>query len=120
MWRLTLILNAALMGIFSLGSAASQTKLWNYYVQYPHVGEGTMLPAGSELALQVQWLYRAVPLIWLLITLALLILNWRKPEPPRDMVQLHTSATLLVGVVMLGFFLIAGIMPFVSIVVKLG
>jgi len=36
-----------------------------------------------------------------------------------DLIQFHTSATLLLGVLMLGFFAVAGIMPFVSIVAGL-
>jgi len=120
MWRITLILNALLMAVFSLGSAASQIKLRNLYVQYPHVGENMpLLPAISNFALRIQWLFQVVPLVWALLTLAVLILNWKKPESPRDLVQLHTSTTLLVGVFMLGFFVAAGVMPYVSIVVKL-
>ncbi len=118
MWRVTLILNALLMTVFSLGSTVSQIKLCNQYMLYPRVGEGMPpLPAISELALQAQWLLQAIPIVWALLTLTLLILNWKKPEPPRDLVQLHTSATLLIGVFMLGFFVTAGIMPYISIVV---
>jgi hypothetical protein len=120
MWRITLILNALLMAVFSYGSAASQIKLHNQYVQYPHVG-GQMpdLPAISSLALRLQWLLKTVPILWALLTLALLIWKWRQPEPPRDWVQLHTSATLLIGVFMLGFFVVAGVMPYISIVVRM-
>jgi hypothetical protein len=120
MWRVTLVLNALLMGVFSLGSAASQIKLRNQYIQYPHVGEAMpSLPAVSDIALRCQWLVKTMPLVWACLTLAILILNWRKPESPRDVVQLHTSVTLLVGVFMFGFFVTAGVMPFVSIVVRM-
>lgn len=120
MWRITLILNALLMAVFGYGSAASQMKLHNQYIQYPHVSRQMVdLPAISDLALRIQWLLQAVPLLWASLTLALLIWKWRQPEPPRDWVQLHTSATLLVGVFMLGFFLIAGVVPYVSMVVRL-
>jgi hypothetical protein len=120
MWRVTLVLNALLMGVFSLGSAASQIKLRNQYIQYPHVGEAMpSLPAISDIALRCQWLLKTVPLVWFFLTLAILVLNWRKSKAPRDLVQLHTSATLLVGVLMLGFFVTAGVMPFVSIVVRM-
>jgi len=118
MWRVTLVLNALLMAVFSLGSAVSQIKLYNEYIQYPNGGESMRpLPAISELALQVRWVLPTVPILWAFLTLALLILNWRKPEPPRDLVQLHTSVTLLVGVFMLVFFVAAGVMPYVSILV---
>ena len=120
MWRVTLILNALLMAVFSFGSSASQIKLHNQYVQYPNAeSELPLLPAISELALRIKWLLQVVPIFWVLITLALLILNWKKQEPPTEIVQLHTSATLLVGMVMLIFFVTAGIMPYISIVVGL-
>ena len=74
MWRITLVLNALLMGVFSLGSAASQIKLRNQYIQYPHVGEGLPpLPAISDLALRCQWLLKAMPLAWALLTLTVLV-----------------------------------------------
>lgn len=119
MWKLTLILNALLMGVFGFGSAASQIKLRNMYVMYPSASEGVPLPAISDLALKIQWAFTAIPIAWALLTLILMILNWRKSEPPRDMVQLHTSATVLVGLFMLGFFVMAGIIPFLSSIVKM-
>ena len=118
MWRITLILNALLIGVFSLGSAASQIKLHNQYVQYPNAESNAChLPAISGLALRLQWLLPTVPIAWALLTLVLLILFWRQSEPPRDVVQMHTSATLLVGLFMLVFFVAAGVMPYVSIMV---
>ena len=120
MWRITLTLNALLMAVFGYGSAASQIKLHNQYIQYPHVGDQvSALPPISDLALRLKWLPQAVPLLWALLTVALLIWKWRQPETPRDWVQLHTSATLLVGVFMLGFFVVAGVMPYISIVVRM-
>lgn len=118
MWRITLIMNALLMAVLSLGSAASQIKLRNQYIQYPRVGERMPpLPAMSDFALRVQWLPQAVPLLWALLTLVVLIWKGRQPESPRDLVQLHTSATLLVGVLMLGFFVVSGVMPYITFVV---
>ena len=120
MWRITLVLTALLMGVFGLGCAASQIKLGNHYIQYPNVGEAMPpLPAISDIALRCQWLLKAMPLAWAFLTLAVLILNWRKSEAPQDLIQLHTSATILVGMFMLGFFVTAGVMPFVSIVVSM-
>jgi hypothetical protein len=119
MWKLTLILNALLMGVFGFGSAVSQIKLRNMYVQYPHAGEGVPLPAISDLALKSQRAFVAIPIAWVIGTLILMILKWKRSEPPRDMVQLHTSATVLVGLFMLGFFVVAGIIPFLSFVVKM-
>ena len=92
MWRITLVLNALLMGVFSLGSAASQVKLRNQYIQYPHVGEGLPpLPAISDLALRCQWLLKAMPLAWALLTLTVLVLNWRKTEARRCPTQYFSN-----------------------------
>ncbi len=119
MWKLTLVLNALLMGVFAFSSAASQIMLRNNYIRYSDESGSMPLPAISDLALKIQWALLAVPVIWAMLTFVLIILNWRKAESPRDVVQLHTSATVLFGLFMLGFFIIAGILPFLSMTVKL-
>ena len=124
MWRVALILNALLMAVLGLASAISQIKLRNFFVQYPQAGEELLgepatLPTISNLALRLHWLYTAVPVLWALLVLGLLVLYRKQDDRVRDIVQIHTSATLLVGLFMLTFFVTAGVMPFISIVVGL-
>ena len=122
MWRITMVLNALLMGVFGLGSAVSQIRLHNLFVRYPQSGEklfggSDTLPAISLFALHHHWLYQAIPLAWALGVLAILI-GWRKNGEKGNIIAgVHTSATLLVGVIMFLFFVAAGVMPFVPLVV---
>jgi hypothetical protein len=116
----TAILNALLMWVFGFASAACQIKLRNV-MMYPD-SYGNLcrcLPPMSGLAVRIFWLWWAVPLAWGAITIAVVLARRRHPEVMSDLVQFHTSATLLVGVFMFGFFAVAGTMPFVSIVAGL-
>lgn len=122
MWRISLILNALLMAVFGLGSTVAQIQLRNLFVRYPESGEKflggpEMLPAISLFALHYHWLYQAIPIIWALATVAILIFYRSKGPEGSGMASLHTSATLLVGVTMILFFTAAGVMPFVPLVV---
>lgn len=115
-----LVLNALLMWVLGLGSVAAQSKLRNV-LMYPDSYDGLCrgLPAISALAIRVQWAWWVLPLLWSVLTVLLLVTGRRKPEKLPDLLHLHTSATLLVGVFMLGFFVVAGVMPFINMIVKL-
>lgn len=121
MWRLTLILNALLMGIFALGSAASQMQSHNYFVECPETGGellgNAQLPSITVWALRTIWLCWLVPLLWGILTVVLIASLSRRDEPNIEIIQLHTSFTLLVGMSMLTFFIVAGIIPFITIYV---
>ena len=118
-WKVTLIFNTLTMGVFALASEVSQVRLRNVYVQYPESAGGVTLPAISALALKIYWMPAVIALGWALITLVLLLRYWKRPVSPVDTVQLHTSATILLGTFMLMFFIFAGLAPFLSIVLKL-
>ena len=115
MWRLILIVNTLLMGVFSLLSAVSMMPLYNNYVCYQN---NKPLPFISYFALGNLWIYKVIFLLWLLG----LIFLWRRfkgTSMPVEYVQLHTAVTLLVGVLMLALFCLAGILPFIPITVGL-
>ena len=117
MWKITILCNTLLMCVFGLASAASQIKLRNAFVRYPNTTKGWELPCISDLALKLHWTYSAIPWAWVALGVLVIILNWKKTEPPRDVIQLHTSATLLIGFFMVAFFTVAGVMPFIPLVV---
>jgi hypothetical protein len=110
MWKLTLVLNVAIAWFVSLGSAIFLVSL--RYADSAYARFEATLPAPSRIALSSSWLLWVVPLSWTVITLALLIWHRKTAEASRDMVQLHTSATLLIGIMLLAFFSAAGLMPF--------
>lgn len=116
MWRLTLILNSMLIGLFSLLSYASLTAL-SYAVDFD-VFHGKPLPAISAFALSYTWICAAIPLVWLIAYC--LLLGYLSRHPNRnEVISLHTSTTLFVGILMLATFCLGGILPFIPLIVGL-
>lgn len=120
--RITILSNTAVMGVFGFASRASQIQVDNV-LMYPDAYDGLAetFPLITVMALRVQWLCWGVPLIWL-GSAAILVLLLRKMTLPRanSIVQLHTSITLLVGMILLMFFVVAGVLPFCEFVVGSG
>jgi len=110
---MTFVLNVAIVWAVSLGSAVFLISLRHADSAYTRFK--AILPAPSRLALSSPWLLWVVPVAWTILTLALLVWNRKKAEAPRDMVQLHTSATLLIGILLLVFFSTAGLLPFFNL-----
>ena len=113
MKSLTLAVNTLLMAAFGLAAGLSQFQL-NEILAYSDVYSS--LPPASSIALDIQWICWAVPLAWLLVSILTFAVFHRDDQRFANAVQLHTSVTLLVGVVMLGFFVMTSIIPFVSLV----
>ena len=116
--RIAIILNTALMALFGWLSSAAQFKVDNV-LMYPNAykGLGDNFPAITALSLRLRWLCWVVPLLWVAIAV-FLVVRMRRTDPIKApaTVQLHTSATLVVGVFMLGCFVLAGVLPFVTFV----
>jgi hypothetical protein len=91
----------------------SQFVLHNRYISYPEASPRP-LPQLSELALQGRWIYVILPVLWAALALLLLI-RLHRTGISQTHQHIHTSGTLLVGLFMLGFFVLAGIMPFISL-----
>ena len=117
MWRVSLVFNTLLMGVLSLASVIGIMRAHNNFVQYRNDDLGIRpLPALTQIALDNLWIYKAVPLLWL-VGLIFLLWRFRKNALPIECVQLHTSATLFVGFFVLAFFCTAGILPFIPLIV---
>lgn len=114
MWRLSLVCNVVVMVLLWLLSEVAVTPAYNLLVQYGETGSA--LPMLTDIAFQVRPYARVLPLLWLVITL--LWGRWigRQPVERRTQgVVVHTSATLCVGLLLLLFFAIAGMLPALKI-----
>jgi len=112
MKSITLILNSAIMALFGLGSCLAHfrvTDIGKRPQAYPnHPG---WFPNATEIAINLRWMWSAVPILWLTMSLALMLLLRKKQHLAQDVVALHSSVTILVGFAMLMFFLATGIIP---------
>lgn len=116
-WKISLICNTLLMCVFGVASSVAQWRLENA-MDYD-LFEGKPLPGISRLALNIWWLYLAIPVLWIIASFFLASSNWKRSKPPRDMIQLHTSLTLFTGITMLACFALAGILPFIPMIVMM-
>jgi hypothetical protein len=113
MWRIPLILNTVLMWVFTVTAGVPMAILDNYYVQYPDEG-GKPPPVFSAIALEIPWLLLAIPLVWT-IALFVLLKQFHHRPPSAEFMNLHLSLSLFVGLSMLLFFVLAGVMPFIEL-----
>lgn len=116
MWRITIIANAIMMGLFWLASLLSILIVNNRFVQYFESEVPVVLPLPTELALSVQLWIGILPLTWIILSYVI----WQKvkdkqPELRSEYLLAFTMITLIVGLSMLIFFALAGTLPFLFI-----
>ena len=116
MKNIAIILNALLMAVLGLASAIVIDPLDNRAIEYPSAPFiDHPLPPLSALLLGNMWITWAVPVIWALISLWMVI----RKKNSADYAALHTSATLLLGILLLLLFTFAGVFPFVGYIAHL-
>ena len=116
MWRITIIANAVMMGLFWLASLLSVAIVHNRFVQYPPADRSMALPLLTDLALSTQLWAGLLPLVWIILSFII----WEKvknkaPESRSEYLVAFTAITLVTGFTMLIFFILGGILPFLSI-----
>ncbi len=121
MWRVSILANAALMGLFWVMGQLPAELLHNRFVRYPDKDVPLALPAVSHWALTIRELSVLVPLGWLILC----ILIWRRakadPPPARtEHLLAFTVITVTVGTAMVFFFAAAGLLPFLRIGTGIG
>jgi len=116
MKNITIILNIALLAVFGFASKAVMSPLYNRIVEYPteHFKCQT-LPPISNVLLQNMWIVWAIPSLWAI--LSVWVFFWKRTDEAHAII--HTSATLLIGIVMFFMYAMAGIFPFVGIIAHL-
>ena len=116
MKNIAIILNTMLMAALSMASAIVIDPLYNRAIEYPSEPFiNRTLPPLSALLLGNMWITWAVPVIWALVSLWMVI----RKKNSADYTALHTSATLLLGITVLLLFTFAGVLPFVGYVAHL-
>ena len=116
MWRITIIANALMMGLFWLASLLSVSIAYNRFVQYPAMGAPVALPLPTELAFSIQLWAGTLPLAWIILSYVI----WQKvkdkqPESRSEYLLSLTTITMIIGFSMLIFFVLAGTLPFLYI-----
>jgi hypothetical protein len=114
MWKTTLFLNILLLALFWLLSLTAISPAYNLMVQY--VESKIALPIFTDFAFQVRPFAWIIPFLWAVVTLFFSKWISKQPEDKRNNYPAaHTSVTLCMGIAMLIFFLLAGILPILKI-----
>lgn len=120
MWRIPIIVNLVTLGVMSLGAAISQMRIRNNYLRYPDESRPIeLLPPVSHAALHSYWLTWSVPLVWSIASVILMFYLDRKPDDRTKWTGLHTSTTMLIGALLLFFFIAGGTLPFAKLYLSL-
>lgn len=110
------MVNTLSMLAFGMGSRLTLFKLHNVLANPNAYGGTPDLPYISMCALRFEWVCFALPAISLFTSAVIFAALGKNDQQFANAVQLHTSLTILVGVVMLGAFLMAGVLPFVPMI----
>ena len=114
MWRAILFANALLMYIFWLVGVVVVTPAYNHFVRYGQVGENLPLP--TAIAISFRLMAVVIPVAWTVLAFFILkLLRNKAAERRAELLLTFTLATLIIGLFVLLFFLLAGILPFLQI-----
>lgn len=114
MWRVTLLADTILMMVFWALSAVLVAFANNRLVQYG--GGEVYLPALTSLALSAQGWIGALPLAWIALSFFL----WKRLDRCEAALRTEyllcfTALTLALGAVLVTFYALAGVLPFLLI-----
>lgn len=114
MWRAILFANALLMYIFWLAGLVVVTPAYNHFVRYGQVGDNLPLP--TAIAISFRLMAVVIPVAWSFLTFFILkLLRNKSAERRMELLLAFTLSTLIIGLFVLLFFLLAGILPFLQI-----
>jgi hypothetical protein len=113
MWRVTIIANALMMVLFWLASLLSVAIAHNRFIQYPPTKTPMALPVPTELALSTQLWMGLLPLAWIILSFIIWKkVKYKRPELRSEYLLAFTSVTIVVGIAILIFFALSGMLPF--------
>lgn len=116
MWRVTIIINCLILFLFWVAGFVATAPAFNHFVQYTEVFGKLPLPILTDAVFTVRMSSLIVPGCWLLGSFGYLFwIRQMDEERRRDQVSLHTSLTILVGLLFFVIFLTAGVLPYLKI-----
>ena len=116
MWCVTIIINSLIVFLFWAVGFLAISPAYNHFVGYANLPGEFPLPIWTDLVFSVRLTSLVVPAVWLFISLIYLFWLKNKDVPRRtELVQLHTSVSILLGLLFFAIFLTAGILPYLKI-----
>ncbi len=115
-WRLTIVINVFIVFGFWLLGFIAISPAYNHFVQYAPTGDLLSLPMITSAVFAVRLSSLLIPVFWLLASIIFMMLIRQKSQLERiELLQLHTSMSVLGGLFLFVLFAIAGVSPFLYI-----
>jgi hypothetical protein len=116
MWSITILINCLILFLFWVAGFTAISPAYNHFVQYAQLVGEIDLPILTQTVFSIRLWSLLYPAGWLLASV-LFLLRLKKKESSRraELVQLHTSASIFAGLLILVIFFTAGILPFLKI-----
>lgn len=114
MWKYIVFLNSVIMFLCWCIAATVITPAYNHFVQY--ADSAMILPRITKLAIDFKTLSIVIPVLWVLISWCI----YRRYKNSEIVIQSRTSlyffiTTVCIGLILITFYLVGGIQPFLKI-----
>lgn len=114
MWRATLFANALLMYIFWLSGLIAITPAYHHFARYGQ--DGGRLPLPTSMAISVRLIMVVIPMAWTILSYFIFkLVKNKRIEQRVETLLAFTVITLVIGLFILLFFTLSGMLPFLNI-----
>lgn len=114
-WKFTISVNALIVFGFWLAGQIAVAPAYNYFVEYSETSDTVSLPVITNLVFSVKFISVAIPIFWLVVSIILMKrLQKRSQLEKIGWVQLHSSVSVLMGLLLFLIFALAGVLPFLK------
>jgi len=111
--RLIFIFNIIILFLFWFAGVLAITPAYNHFIQY---GDGGELPILTRVAIDMRFFSVGIPIVWTIISVPIFkMIQTRPKEHQQEFILLFILLSVASGFLMLLFFGIAAILPYLKI-----
>lgn len=112
-WQFIIFLNVLIVFGFWLVGIVTISPAYNHFILYPEISDTEAMPVLTSFIFSVRFISLLIPFLWLVISIGWIKKLKKLSQPERvEWVQLHTSVSVLGGLMLFIAFTLAGILPF--------
>lgn len=114
-WQFTIFVNVLIVFVFWLAGFLVLSPAFNHFIQYTETNGTEVLPVFTSFIFSLRFFSLLIPLVWLVVSTVLMNRSRSGTQLDRlELVQLHTSLSVLIGLTLFLVFALAGTLPFLK------
>lgn len=115
-WKFTIFTNVFIMFGFWLAGFIAISPAFNHFVQYAEISNPISLPVITSIVFSTRLSSLLIPIFWLFASIVFMMRLRQRSQMDRiELVQLHTSISIMGGLFLFVLFAVAGVLPFLQI-----